>query len=275
MYALIKLSQFLSDTSLLTFSWTCSMLLGRFVFTLWAGSLLLFIFGGISLREGIARKLESVANRRAELAHASTSDHSLIEGGVHGLLESLPAGVRRITKLAVVRLKLHELGLTLHANGLRWLGLVFWRSLNIIYIALLAVFQGLAELLSKHFFSSCTKLSCMRGAVIKWFLFNYKNQGREKITEEEFFVGTLWHLNSLHGPFVKHNRSNECRVLEVVTSQASSLPRFMILNLLCQLLFSPQSWNVVRFALHKKESKLIDWIYHFFEISDCNVLYSS
>jgi hypothetical protein len=106
-------------------------------------------------------------------------------------------------------------------------------------------------------------------------LFNYKNQDREKITEEEFFVGTLWHLNSLHGPFVKHNRSNECRVLEVVTSQASSLPRFMILNLLCQLLFSPQSWNVVRFALHKKESKLIDWIYHFFEISDCNVLYSS
>lgn len=115
----------------------------------------------------------TVANSGPEVAHASPSDHSLIKGWLHGVLESLPASVGWVTELTIVRLELHVFRFSLHAHWFCWLRLILWRTLNIVDIFFLSLLQDLAELLPKHFFSACTKLSCMTCTIIKRFLLHY------------------------------------------------------------------------------------------------------
>jgi hypothetical protein len=71
------------------------------------------------------------------------------------------------------------------------------------------------------------------------------------ITEEELFVGTFRHLDSFHVPFIESHRPDKDWILEVISSKASSLKSFMILNFLSQLFFCPQSGHVVGFTLFK------------------------
>ncbi len=115
----------------------------------------------------------TVAKSGPEVAHASPSDHSLIKGWLHSVLECLPTSVVWVTKLTIVRLELHVFRFSLHAHWFRRISLVLWGTLNIIDIFFLSLLQDLAELLPKHFFSACTKLSCMTCTIIERFLLHY------------------------------------------------------------------------------------------------------
>ena len=52
------------------------------------------------------------------------------------------------------------------------------------------------------------------------------------ITEEELFVGTFWHLNPFHIPFIENHGPDKGWILEVISSKTSSFESFVNFNLL-------------------------------------------
>jgi hypothetical protein len=52
------------------------------------------------------------------------------------------------------------------------------------------------------------------------------------ITEEELFIGAFRHLDSFHVPFIESHRPYKDWILEVISSKATSLESFVVLNFL-------------------------------------------